>query len=141
MLFYSGTLFHGFQTLDPRGQPGFMLYVQTFGDLVTFNPHIHALVADGVFYHSGTFRVLPPIPEDALRKGLRHWVLDHLCKEAGFDPEPAKQRLLTCGSTWWCITTQSACIRRLGIQHRRITKKRLTKCPEFVDHYRVEFRN
>lgn len=24
-------------------------YVQTFGDLVTFNPHIHALVADGVF--------------------------------------------------------------------------------------------
>ena len=97
MLFYSGTLFHGFQTLDPRGQPGFMLYVQTFGDLVTFNPHIHALVADGVFYHSGTFRVLPPIPEDALRKGLRHWVLDHLCKEAGFDPEPAKQRLLTCG--------------------------------------------
>jgi hypothetical protein len=30
--------------------------VQTFGDLVTFNPHIHALVADGVFLPSGTLR-------------------------------------------------------------------------------------
>jgi hypothetical protein len=27
--------------------------VQTFGDLVTFHPHIHALVADGVFVESG----------------------------------------------------------------------------------------
>ena len=31
--------------------------MQTFGDLVTFNPHIHALVADGVFLPSCTFRV------------------------------------------------------------------------------------
>ena len=62
----------GYQALDPRGKPGFMLYVQTFGDLVTFNPHIHALAADGVFYPSGSFRVL-----------------DYLCKEAGFDPELA----------------------------------------------------
>jgi hypothetical protein len=45
--------------MDPRGQPAFILYVQTFGDLVTFNP-IHALVADGVFLPSGTCRVLPP---------------------------------------------------------------------------------
>jgi hypothetical protein len=36
--------------------------VQTFGDLVTFNPHIHALVAEGVFLPSGTFQVLPSLP-------------------------------------------------------------------------------
>ncbi|MGH8221547.1 MAG: hypothetical protein ACREQZ_01105, partial [Woeseiaceae bacterium] len=36
----------GFKAMDPRGQPAFILYVQTFGDLVTVNPHIHALVAD-----------------------------------------------------------------------------------------------
>lgn len=66
-----------------------MLYVQTFGDLVTFNPHVHALVADGVFYPSGSFRVLPPIPEDVLREGLRHRLLEFLCHEAGFDPELA----------------------------------------------------
>jgi len=36
----------GFSAMQPRGRPAFILYVQTFGDLVTFNPHIHALVAD-----------------------------------------------------------------------------------------------
>jgi len=62
----------GFQAMAPEGRPGFILYVQTFGDLVTFNPHVHALVADGVFYPSGSFRVLPPIPEAALTEALRH---------------------------------------------------------------------
>ncbi len=46
----------------PWGRPGFILFVQTFGDLVTFHPPIHALVADGVFSETGAFRVLPPIP-------------------------------------------------------------------------------
>jgi hypothetical protein len=30
--------------------------VQTFGDLMTFNPRIHSLIADGVFLPSGAFR-------------------------------------------------------------------------------------
>lgn len=55
--------------------------MQTFGDLVTFNPHIHALVADGVFLPSGTFQVLRPLPEEALCQGLRTKVLDFLCAE------------------------------------------------------------
>ena len=84
-------LLQGYQALDPKGKPGFILYVQTFGDLVTFNPHIHALVADGIFYPSGSFRVLPPIPETALREVLRHHVLDFLCDEAGFDHQLAER--------------------------------------------------
>jgi len=84
----------GYQALDPRGKPGFMLYVQTFGDLVTFNPHIHALVADGVFYPSGSFRVLPPIPDDALREALRHRILDFLCDNAGLDSKLAERMRL-----------------------------------------------
>ncbi len=47
----------GFKVMEPRGRPAFILYVQTFGDLVTFNPHIHVLVADGVFLPSGMFKV------------------------------------------------------------------------------------
>jgi hypothetical protein len=39
----AGLLRTGFKAMDPRGQPAFILYVQTFGNLVTFNPHIHAL--------------------------------------------------------------------------------------------------
>ena len=88
--YFAGT---GLLCPRPRGKLGFMLYIQTFGDLVTFNPHVHALVADGVFYPSGSFRVLPPIPEDVLREGLRHRLLEFLCNEAGFDPELAQRML------------------------------------------------
>jgi len=84
-------LHQGFRSMAPQGRPAFILYVQTFGDLVTFNPHIHALVADGVFYPSGTFRVLPPIAEPALVEALRHRVLDFLCEQAGLDPQLAER--------------------------------------------------
>ena len=89
----AGLLKAGFDALEPHGQPAFILYVQTFGDLVTFNPHIHALVADGVFLPSGTFRVLPPLPEAALCEALRHKVLGFLCKEGVLDTE-LEQRML-----------------------------------------------
>ncbi len=57
----AGLLTASFRAMAPQGQPAFILYVQTFGDLVTFNPHILALVAGGVFLASGAFRVLPPL--------------------------------------------------------------------------------
>ena len=41
-----------------------MLFVQTFGDLVNFNPPVHALVADGVFEASGRF--LPLLSSSAM---------------------------------------------------------------------------
>ena len=71
--------------MAPHGQPAFILYVQTFGDLVTFNPHIHALVAEGVFLPSGTFRVLPPVSEQTLCQALRLKLLDFLCAEGVLD--------------------------------------------------------
>ena len=79
--------------MAPHGQPAFVLYVQTFGDLVTFNPHIHALVADGVFLPNGTFRVLPPLPEAALHEALRHKVLHFLCSEGVLDTGLAERML------------------------------------------------
>ncbi len=39
----AGLLKAGFKAMEPRGRPAFILYVQTFGDLVTLNPHVHAL--------------------------------------------------------------------------------------------------
>ena len=46
----------------PGARPGLILFVQTFGDLVNFNPHIHVLSADGAFDADGGFTVLPPVP-------------------------------------------------------------------------------
>ena len=90
----AGLLKAGFKAMEPRGQPALILYVQTFGDLVTFNPHIHALVTDGVFLPSGTFRVLPPLPEDTLCEALRHKLLACLCTEGVLAADLA-ERMLT----------------------------------------------
>ena len=52
------------------GRPGLILFVQTFGDLLTFNPHIHVLAADGVFCSDGVFVMLPAIPAKLLERGF-----------------------------------------------------------------------
>ena len=65
----------------PGARPGIILFVQTFGDLVNFNPHIHVLAADGVFDADGDFRVLPPIPRKVLEPWFRKEVLALLRRE------------------------------------------------------------
>jgi len=64
-----------------EGRPGLILLVQTFGDLLTFNPHIHVLAADGVFRADGAFVVLPAIPVKLLEGGFRSEVLKRLVAE------------------------------------------------------------
>ena len=65
-----------------EGRPGLILFVQTFGDLLTFNPHIHALAADGAFRSDGVFVVLPAIPVKLLEQGFRSEVLKLLLAES-----------------------------------------------------------
>ena len=65
----------------PGGREGLILFVQTFGDLVTFNPHIHVLAADGVFAEDGTFFMLPPVPHRLLERRFRDEVLALLLRE------------------------------------------------------------
>jgi len=77
----------------PDGAPGFITFVQTFGDLVTFNPHIHVLAADGVFKTNGVFRVLPPPPTELLVEQCRHAVLNFLYEE-GVITDDLRHRLL-----------------------------------------------
>jgi hypothetical protein len=43
------------------GVPAMIGAVQTFGDLVHWHPHIHAIVPEGVFTHSGHFVHIPDI--------------------------------------------------------------------------------
>ena len=48
-----------YSAAKPGGREGLILFVQTFGDLVTFNPHIHVLAADGA------------TPEDPIANAVR----------------------------------------------------------------------
>lgn len=80
------------RTSAPR--PGFILFVQTFGDLVNFNPYVHALVADGIFEASlGRFIPLPPIPEALLAERLRREVLSLLVRREAILPPLGEQML------------------------------------------------
>ena len=59
----------------PGARAGIILFVQTFGDLVNFNPHIHVFAADGAFDADGGFTVLAPIPSKVLEPWFRAEVL------------------------------------------------------------------
>jgi hypothetical protein len=54
-LMWPGGSLRGFSTLDcPNGVPGIILTLHTFGEYLDFHPHIHALVADGLFVRPAT---------------------------------------------------------------------------------------
>lgn len=55
--------------------------MQTFGDLVTFNPHIHVLAAVGLFRADGVFVALPAVSVELLEQGFRSEVLKLLVAE------------------------------------------------------------
>ena len=71
----------------PGARPGLILFVQTFGDLANFNPHVQVLAADGVFRADGAFVPLPPIPEALLAEGFRRAVLEFLVKARAITDE------------------------------------------------------
>ena len=62
----------------PGPRPGLILFVQTFGDLVNFNPHVHVLAADGAFLPDGRFVTLAAVPGSLLAEGFRCAVLEFL---------------------------------------------------------------
>ena len=43
----------------PDCVPGIVMAIHTFGEYLDSHPHLHALVADGLFARSGVFHVIP----------------------------------------------------------------------------------
>jgi len=71
----------------PAGRPALIVFVQTFGDRVNFNPHLHVLAADGVFLPGGCFVALPRVPGNLLAEGFRRAVLDFLVENEAVSEE------------------------------------------------------
>ena len=67
------------------GIPGIVVAIQTFGDYARWHPHLHALVADGLFLESGYFFVMPKVDLRPLRELFRAHVLKLLKKEGLID--------------------------------------------------------
>lgn len=67
------------------GIPGVAVAIQSFGDYARWHPHLHALVADGLFIESGYFFVMPKVDLYPLRELFRAHVLKMLKKEGLID--------------------------------------------------------
>jgi hypothetical protein len=67
------------------GIAGIVVAIQTFGDYARWHPHLHALVADGLFLESGYFFVMPKVDLRPLRELFRIHVLKMLKKEGLID--------------------------------------------------------
>jgi hypothetical protein len=61
--------------------PGASIVVQSYGDFLDLNPHLHAIVADGGFFEDNSFRVAPQFVGKNLEKAFQYEVLKMLKKE------------------------------------------------------------
>jgi len=62
----------------PEGIPGVVMTIHTFGEYLDFHPHLHALVADGLFARSGLFYCLPNVSLKPLEEMFRARVITFL---------------------------------------------------------------
>jgi hypothetical protein len=76
-----------------QGIPGIALAIQTFGDYGKWHPHVHALVADGLFTESGFFYVVPRVDIRPLAEIFRASVLQMLKDEGRLDDALIKKIL------------------------------------------------
>ena len=65
-------------TPEQDAVPGTVIAIQSFGDFLGFNPHLHVLASDGCFYGNGMFRVAPRLHTKDLEKIFRHKVFKML---------------------------------------------------------------
>jgi len=61
--------------------PGASIAVQTYGDFLNFNPHLHAIVSDGCFLKDGSFQTAPAFMLEDLGEAFQYEVLKMLKKE------------------------------------------------------------
>jgi ribosomal protein S27E len=47
--------------------PGMIAGIQTFGELINYHPHVHAIATDGAFTSDGTFLCLPKVDKYSVR--------------------------------------------------------------------------
>ena len=62
----------------PEGIPGIVMTIHSYGEYLDWHPHLHALVADGLFVRSGLFYVLPNVSLNPLEELFRARVITFL---------------------------------------------------------------
>jgi hypothetical protein len=73
----------------PEGMPGIVMAIHTFGEYLDFHPHLHLLMADGLFLRDERFLVLPENGMDAVEELFRAKLITFLSKQGLLQPERA----------------------------------------------------
>jgi hypothetical protein len=61
--------------------PGAVIAIQSFGDFLNFNPHLHIIATDGCFYGNGSFMVCPTAHPKDLEELFRYEIFKMLKAE------------------------------------------------------------
>lgn len=76
--------------LGEEAIPGAVVAIQTFGSLILWHPHIHAIISDGSFLPNGTFVPMPDMETAPFLKVWEHHVFKMLIDEGRVTPEVAE---------------------------------------------------
>jgi len=71
--------------------PGMVAGIQTFGQLIHFHPHIHAIATDGAFTPDGTFLCLPKIDKQPLLPAWQDKVFELFLAAGKIDQQTVDQ--------------------------------------------------
>lgn len=74
----------------PEGIAGIVMVIHTFGEYLDFHPHLHALVADGLFTRSGLFYVLLEVSLRPREELFRARVITFLLAKGLLPPQRAR---------------------------------------------------
>ncbi len=70
-----------------EGEPGYVGAIQTFGDLMGWHSHIHAIVSEGLFKRDGFFIRITKVDMERCAEMWRERVFDLLLREEKIDEE------------------------------------------------------
>ena len=91
-----------YRSAIPDSTPAAILCIQTAGESLNFNPHVHGIIADGAFLHDGVFQPLH-LSTDALTEVFSHTLMNAL-KELGHLHDSVIEQILSwqhCGFSAW----------------------------------------
>jgi hypothetical protein len=75
---------------QPDGMPGIVMAIHTFGEYLDFHPHLHLLMADGLFLRDERFLVLPENGMNAVEELFRAKLITFLTGKALLHPDRAR---------------------------------------------------
>jgi len=77
--------------------PGMIAAIQTFGQLLHWNPHIHSLVTCGAYTPEGVFLKLPEFDIDSLLVAWQEAVFTLYLAEGKIEPEVVEPKVIENG--------------------------------------------